>query len=172
MQSRECHFPRRPTLPLVPLQVRLWSGYLEILLLVLSSFARYPFGKTQHTVSSLLPVEQPLSPPRLFCWHPPWRAPPGRGGPSVFWACQRPPSLTCGTGLYDTGIGSTRGTRRKLTPGKQNDGQEVRERVKEHVSEGKDTSFLVFWSFGTHDSFRELRGWGRFAMATYMWREK
>ena len=58
------------------------------------------------------------------------------------------------------GIGSTRGTRRKLIPGKQNDGQEERERVKEHVSEGKDTSFLVFWSFGTHDNYRELGGGG------------
>lgn len=86
----------------------------------------------------------------------------------MFWACQRPPSLTCGTGLYDMGIGSTRGTRWKLIPGKQNDGQEERERVKEHVSEGKDTSFLVFWSFGTHDNYRELGG---VAVATYMWKE-
>lgn len=53
------------------------------------------------------------------------------------------------------GVGSTRRTRWKLIPSKQNDGQEERERVKEHVSE-KDTSFLVFWSFGTHDSYREL----------------
>ena len=107
----------------------------ESLLLALSSFARYPFGKTQHTESSssTVPLTPSVKSPACEEW------------------------AICLLGLSEAtqphprdrvpwhGYGSARGARQKLIPSKQNHGQQERERVKEHVSEEVDISS---WSSG------------------------